>query len=93
VSDEVRDGTAVSTGVELRAELTFTDATLVRLGANTIFSFNEGTRNLELGGGAMLLRVSKDAGADRNRRGDRGDHRHHHSARGSSRLEQVHHSR
>jgi hypothetical protein len=50
VSDEVRDGTAVSTGVELRAELTFTDATLVRLGANTIFSFNEGTRNLELGG-------------------------------------------
>src|SRR5205823_1868390 len=31
-------------------------------GANTIFSFNEGTRNLELGGGAMLLRVPKDAG-------------------------------
>src|SRR5206468_4467154 len=62
VSDQVRDGTAVRTGVESRAELTFTDSTLARLGANTIFSFTEGTRNLELGGGAMLLRVPKDAG-------------------------------
>ena len=62
VSDEVRDGTAVRTGVDSRAELTFTDQTLARLGANTIFSFQEGTRNLELGGGAMLLRVPKDAG-------------------------------
>ena len=58
----MRNGTAVRTGVESRAELTFTDQTLARLGANTIFSFNKGTRNLELGGGAMLLRVPKDAG-------------------------------
>ena len=58
----MRDGSAVRTGVESRAELTFTDQTLARLGANTIFTFNEGTRNLELGGGAMLLRVPKDAG-------------------------------
>lgn len=65
VSDEVRDGTAVRTGAESRAELTFTDATLARLGANTIFSFSEGTRNLQLGGGAMLLRVPKDAGGAR----------------------------
>ena len=62
VSDEVRNGTAVRTGTESRAELTFTDQTLARLGANTIFSFNKGTRNLELGGGAMLLRVPKDVG-------------------------------
>jgi acrosin len=62
VSDPVRNGTAVRTGVESRAELTFTDQTLARLGANTIFSFNEGTRNLDLGGGAMLLRVPKNAG-------------------------------
>jgi FecR protein len=62
VSDEVRNGTAVRTGVESRAELVFTDQTLARLGANTIFSFNEGTRNLQLGGGAMLLRVPKNAG-------------------------------
>src|SRR5450432_3266378 len=62
VSDEVQDNTAVRTGVESRAELTFTDATLARLGANTIFSFNEGTRNLYLGGGVMLLRVPKNSG-------------------------------
>jgi len=62
IRDHVREGTAVRTGVESRAELTFTDQTLARLGANTIFSFNEGTRNLELGGGAMLLRVPKNAG-------------------------------
>src|SRR5450432_3603829 len=62
VSDAVHDNTAVRTGVESRAELIFTDQTLARLGANTIFSFKEGTRNLELGGGAMLLRVPKHAG-------------------------------
>ena len=62
VSDQVREGTAVRTGVESRAELTFTDQTLARLGANTIFSFTGGTRNLDLGGGVMLLRVPKNAG-------------------------------
>jgi len=48
LNDQVRDGTAVRTGIESRTELMFTDATLARLGANTIFSFTEGTRNLEL---------------------------------------------
>ena len=62
ISDEVRNGTAVRTGLESRAELTFIDQTLARLGANTIFSFDQGTRKLELGGGAMLLRVPKNAG-------------------------------
>jgi mannose-6-phosphate isomerase-like protein (cupin superfamily) len=62
VNDPVRDGTAVRTGVESRTELMFPDATLARLGANTIFSFTEGTRNLELTDGAMLLRVPKNAG-------------------------------
>src|SRR5881227_2200183 len=62
VNDPVRDGTAVRTGVESRTELMFSDATLARLGANTIFSFTEGTRNLELTDGAMLLRVPKNAG-------------------------------
>ena len=62
VNDQVRDGTAVRTGTESRAELQFTDQTLARLGANSIFSFNKGTRALDLGGGAMLLRVPKNAG-------------------------------
>ena len=62
VNDEVRDDTAVRTGTESRTELTFADATIARLGANTIFSFDGGTRNMDLRGGAMLLRVPKDAG-------------------------------
>ncbi len=62
VDDQVRNGTAVRTGIESRTELKFTDTTLARLGANTIFSFTEGTRNLELSDGAMLLRVPKNAG-------------------------------
>src|SRR5204862_8114340 len=62
VRDEVRDGTAVRTGVDSRSELKFTDQTLARLGANTIFSFTEGTRNLNLQDGALLLRVPKGAG-------------------------------
>src|SRR5947207_5570936 len=62
LSDTVRADTAVRTGVESRAELTFGDLTIARLGANTIFSFNEGTRTVELNNGAILLRVPKDSG-------------------------------
>ena len=62
VNDTVRSDTAVRTGDESRTELTFTDKTLARLGANTIFTFNEGTRNLDLGTGVMLLHVPKGAG-------------------------------
>src|SRR5438067_2849655 len=65
VSDEVRDGTAVRTGMESRSEVKFPDQTLARLGANTIFSFSEGTRDLNLQDGAMLLRVPKGAGGAR----------------------------
>ncbi len=62
ISDQVRQGTAVRTGTDSRAELTFTDLTIARLGANTIFSFDEGTRTVDLASGAILLRVPKDSG-------------------------------
>src|SRR4030081_110653 len=62
LSDSVRGDTAVRTGVDSRAELTFADLTIARLGANTIFSFNEGTRTVDLGNGAILLRVPKGSG-------------------------------
>jgi FecR protein len=62
VNDKVRDGSSVRTGMNSRTELTFADQALARLSANTIFTFNEGTRNLDLGGGAILLRVPKGAG-------------------------------
>src|SRR5438128_980578 len=62
VSDPVRYGTAVRTGTESRSELTFVDQTITRLGANTIFSFNEGTREMNLSEGALLFQVPKGAG-------------------------------
>jgi hypothetical protein len=62
LSDTVRGDTAVRTGVESRAELTFADLTIARLGANTIFSFNEGSRTVDLGNGAILLHVPKGSG-------------------------------
>src|ERR1044072_2341524 len=61
-SDTVRGDTAVKTGVESRAELTFGDMTIARLGANTVFSFNEGSRTVDLNNGAILLRVPKGSG-------------------------------
>ena len=48
LNDNVPDGTTVATGMDSRTELTFTDQTSARLSANTIFSFNKGTRNLDL---------------------------------------------
>ena len=60
--DEVREDTGVKTGIDSRSELTFPDQTIARLGANTIFSFREGTRSVELKSGAMLLAVPKGAG-------------------------------
>src|SRR3954454_15912351 len=58
-NDTVRGDTAVRTGIESRAELTFGDLTIARLGANTVFSFNPDSRTVELGDGAILLRVPK----------------------------------
>jgi hypothetical protein len=59
----VTGGTAVRTGVESRSELTFPDRTLTRLGAQTIFSFQQGTRTINVGGdGAILLHVPKNSG-------------------------------
>src|ERR1700731_3304304 len=62
VNDKVRDGSSVQTGMDSRTELIFADQALARLSANTIFSFNEGTRNLDLADGAVLLRVPKGTG-------------------------------
>jgi hypothetical protein len=62
VNDTVREGQAVRTGTDSRAELTFTDQTLTRLGSNTVFSFREGAKDFELSGGAVLICVPKSAG-------------------------------
>ncbi len=62
VSDLIRRGNAVRTGTQSRSELTFADLTITRLGANTIFSFKEGTREMTLIDGAILFQVPKGSG-------------------------------
>ena len=62
VNDSVREGTAVRTGTDSRAELTFTDRTLTRLGANTVFSFGAAARTYDLGSGAILMSAPRETG-------------------------------
>lgn len=62
VGDVVTGKTAVQTGDKSRAELAFSDATIARLGANSFFSFEQGTRDLDLKEGVLLLQVPKNAG-------------------------------
>ncbi len=65
LNDSVTDDTGVRTGGESRAELTFPDLTITRVGANSIFSFDQGGRNIDVENGAILLRVPKDSGGAR----------------------------
>src|SRR5947207_1737068 len=65
INETVNQGTGVRTGSDSRAELTFTDESLTRLGANTVFSFDQGARSLNLTSGAALICVPPDAGSVR----------------------------
>jgi hypothetical protein len=65
INDSVGEGTAVRTGGESRAELTFTDQTITRLGANTVFSYGQGAKDFDLASGAVLMVVPKEAGTVR----------------------------
>jgi DNA/RNA endonuclease YhcR with UshA esterase domain len=62
VGDTISGGTAVSTGVQSRAELRYPDKTLTRLGANSIFRMDQGTRTVEVEKGVILLQVPKQLG-------------------------------
>jgi len=65
LNDNVTDGTAVRTGTDSRAEFTFADLTITRVGANSIFSFNRGGRSVDVESGAILLRVPRDSSGAR----------------------------
>jgi len=62
VGDSVSGSTSVQTGRRARAELTFTDNTVTRLGQNSVFSFRSGGRDMELTQGSILLQVPKTNG-------------------------------
>ncbi len=58
----IQGNMAVRTGANSRAQLTFADKTITRLGANTLFSFAGGSRQMDLEKGVLLLQVPKGAG-------------------------------
>jgi len=60
--DRISGHTSVQTGRRSRAELTFQDNTVSRLGANSTFSFRRGSRDINLNQGSILLQVPKSAG-------------------------------
>ena len=62
LNENVGETTAVKTGGESRAELTFVDLTITRLGANTLYRFKKSGRAVDLESGSILLRVPKDSG-------------------------------
>jgi hypothetical protein len=61
VNENINEGTKIRTGAESRAELTFANQAIARLGAETGFSFKGGARNLDLSSGAVLMQVPKNA--------------------------------
>ena len=62
LNETLGETSAVKTGGDSRAELTFVDLTITRLGANSLYSFKKAGRQVQLNGGSTLLRVPKDSG-------------------------------
>lgn len=62
LNEHVGESAGVKTGGDSRAELTFIDLTITRLGSNTLYRFRKAGRQVELNSGSTLLRVPKDSG-------------------------------
>lgn len=62
VSDVVQDQDYLFTKGQSRAELQFADHSLVRVGQNTVFSFDAGSRTLSLEKGTMLFYIPPGSG-------------------------------
>ena len=62
VREVIKDNLGLRTGEKSRSELLFQDNTLTRIGAETFFSFETGTRDMTLEKGSMLLQVPKGLG-------------------------------
>ncbi len=64
--NELVDGRkSVRTGIESRTELLFNDQTITRIGANSHFTFADGSRDISLSKGVILRQVPKGAGGAR----------------------------
>ena len=65
LNDVIHGDLALTTGIKSRSELLFQDNTLTRLGPESYFSFNAGTRDMTLQRGTLLLQVPKGHGGAR----------------------------
>lgn len=65
IGDQVTGTTAVKTGLKSRAELAFPDRSLLRLGANTRFSFLGKDRDFNLHQGTAVFKTNKKSGGAR----------------------------
>ncbi len=65
LNEQLEPGKAVRTGIDSRTELLFSDQTITRLGANSHFTVNDGTREITLSKGVILLQVPKGSGGAR----------------------------
>ena len=65
LNDNVTVGSAVHTGADSGAEFTFADLTITRVGANSVFSFDQNGRTVDVENGAILLWVPKNSGGAR----------------------------
>lgn len=62
-NEVIREKQGVRTAAQARAELRFKDNALLRLGANTIFTFDAGANEYEVKQGTILLQAPKGGGA------------------------------
>jgi hypothetical protein len=62
LNDLLKAPDRVRTGPESRAELTAADKTITRVGANTVFSFSDSGRTLNLDHGSLLFHAPKGIG-------------------------------
>lgn len=69
VGDMVKGETGLKTGVDSRAEIRFPDTTVLRVGANSLFSFQTGGRKMDLESGTMLFSAPRGQGGGEVRAG------------------------
>lgn len=69
VGDVVKGQIGVKTGVDSRAELRFPDTTVLRVGANSLFSFQTGSRKMDLESGTILFSAPRGQGGGEVRAG------------------------
>lgn len=62
LGDKITGSSTVLTGRQSRAELSYADSTITRIGANASFRFNSASRDMEIQQGSFLLQVPKNAG-------------------------------